>query len=157
MKQMRRQECLMDAQWAQELIASCEYAYLATTGADGTPYCIAVSPVTVGDCIYFHCAPQGEKLDNIAGNARVCLSAARRVQTFSRELTVFYESAVVRGTAQVVQDAGQKRMALTKLCEKYAPNEPAGSIRRELDALLGKTAVIRISDLEYSGKSKYGK
>mgnify|MGYP003379171547 CR=1 FL=1 len=109
MKQMRRQECLMDAQWAQELIASCEYAYLATAGADGTPYCIAGSPVTGG------------------------------------------------GTAQVVQDAGQKRMALTKLCEKYAPNEPAGSIRRELDALLGKTAVVRISDLEYSGKSKYGK
>lgn len=157
MKKMRRQECQMDTQWAKELLASCEYAYLATAGADGAPYCIAVSPVTVGESIYFHCAPQGEKLDNIAANVKVCLSAARRVQTFSKELTVFYESALARGNAQVVQDNDEKRMALTKLCEKYAPQEPGESIGRQLDVLLDRTTVVRISGLEYSGKSKYGK
>ena len=62
---MRRQERQMEPQQAHKLLEECEYAVLTTVDPEGEPHSVPISPVVEGDRLYFHCAHQGEKLDNI--------------------------------------------------------------------------------------------
>ncbi len=150
---MRRKDRERDAEFARNILANCLYATLSTVNADGTPYGVPVSPVLVGDVVYFHCAPAGQKLDNIARQPRVCLSCASDVRTIPEEFTTQYASAVVFGAANCVEDANERRMALVKLCEKYTPKH-----MHLVDAMIARsfhrTAVYKIVIERITGKQK---
>lgn len=94
---MRRKDRKKDADFALEVLRDCEYATLATVNEDGTPYCIPISPVLVDGCIYFHCALEGKKLDNINQNPNVCVSCVRHTklvpEKFTTELKVLWRLA----------------------------------------------------------------
>ena len=79
-----------------------------------------VSPVVLGNALYFHCAPAGEKLDNIQKNPQVCLCALGRTQVLQKEMTMAYESVVAQGKARLAQGE-EARRALVAICQKYSP------------------------------------
>lgn len=47
-----------------------EYGVLAIVSADGAPYAVPLSYCVIDNGIYFHCAPEGHKLENIAADSR---------------------------------------------------------------------------------------
>ena len=69
----------MDAAFALEVLDKAPYITVSFTRPDGTPYGVPLSLARTDDkTFYFHCALEGEKLDCIAANPRVALSAVTR-------------------------------------------------------------------------------
>ena len=62
---IRRKDRVWDEAAARELLDRGEYGFLAMCGVGGYGYGLPMSYVADGDRIYFHCAPEGEKLDAI--------------------------------------------------------------------------------------------
>ncbi len=150
---MRRKDRERSPEFAKEILDHCVYAVLATVNPDGTPYCIPVNTVRDGNDLYFHCALEGQKIDNLRANPAVCLTAVSRTRIPPDEFTTQYESAVVFGTAQEVTDEIEKLAALRLLCEHYVPThmdhfdtEIAGSMKR--------TGVWKIHMERVTGKCK---
>ena len=105
---------------------------MATIGKDGYPYITPVNFVSLNGNIYFHCAPKGEKLDNLEENPRVCfevdvpLSYLDRALDPSRptcHLHQYYHCVIIRGTGAVVEDTELKVAALNALVAKHEGNE----------------------------------
>jgi nitroimidazol reductase NimA-like FMN-containing flavoprotein (pyridoxamine 5'-phosphate oxidase superfamily) len=157
---MRRKDREKDAAYALELLRDCEYATLATINTDGTPYCIPISPVLIGNSVYFHCATEGKKLDNISKNNAVCISCARNVNPIPENFTTEYESAVAFGKCEIVSDESdeakaEKIMALRAICEKYAKSnmDNFDSFNEKIAASLHRTCVCKILIEHITGKA----
>lgn len=106
-----------------------------------------------GNAIYFHCAAEGQKLDNIMHDSRVCLTAVASAQTLPDRFSVRYESAMAFGTAHIVYGEDERIAALRRLCQKYAPQKTEEELAAYMNKLIVHTTVIRL-DVEYiSGKS----
>ena len=149
---MRRKEREKDAAFAFRVLRDCDYATLATLNADGTPYCIPISPVSINNFIYFHCAAEGKKLDNINQNNAVCVSCVSRVKPVPEKFTTEFESAVIAGKCEMVPDEAEKIMALRALCEKYASSNMDGfdaAIARNLH----RTCVYKVHITQITGKA----
>ena len=150
---MRRKDREKDAEFALEVLTDCEYATLATVNADGTPYCIPISPVVIGDAVYIHSAMEGKKLDNIAINQTVCISCVRHTKLIPEKFTTEFESAVATGKCEIIKDNAEKISALRVICEKYAQTN-MGEFDNAINRSLDRTAVCKIHIEQITGKAK---
>ncbi len=150
-QKMRRQDRLVSEERTREIIKKAEYGILMTADKDGQPYGVAVSHVMDGNKIYFHCALEGRKLENIRVNPKVCMSCVSNAYVDQEKYTHRYESAVAEGKATIVSDREEKLYALRLICRKYAPH----SFKDSDDYILpkmDKTGVVRIDIEMLSGK-----
>ena len=138
----------MDSLWASEVMRKAPYITVSFTRADGTAYGVPLSLASKDDGTwYFHCALEGEKLDAVKANPRVCLTAVTRctptVGPKDGSFTLQYKSAIAFGRAEIVEDDAEKIGALRLICERFLPQHMdafAASIERSLS----RTAVVRI-------------
>lgn len=129
---MRRKQCQVTDRAEIELVLeSTNIGRMATVGADGYPYVTPVNFVFFRGCIYFHCAPKGEKLDNIQRDSRVCFEVDVPLAYLdigfdpSRptcHLHQFYHCVIIRGAASLVEDVSLKLDALNALIRKHEPD-----------------------------------
>jgi nitroimidazol reductase NimA-like FMN-containing flavoprotein (pyridoxamine 5'-phosphate oxidase superfamily) len=153
MRKMRRTDRERDRGFAETVVDTCLYAVLATVNDDGSPYCVPLSIARDGEWIYFHCAREGHKTDNLKSRNRVCLSCVGNAEEPPDHFTVVYESAIVFGAAEEVREDAEKVRALRLLCERHTPANMAafdGEMAREYPA----TAVWKIHIEEISGKER---
>jgi len=153
---MRRADREKSSLFAMEVLRDCEYAALATVNADGTPYCIPVSPVLIEDKIYFHCALEGKKLDNIRQNNAVCISGVRYTKLLPENFTTEYESAVASGICEIIEDETEKIAVLRAICEKYA-KAGMNKFNAQAEKSLSVTCVCKIRIAEITGKANINK
>jgi nitroimidazol reductase NimA-like FMN-containing flavoprotein (pyridoxamine 5'-phosphate oxidase superfamily) len=153
MGKMRRTDRERDRNFAEAVVDKCRYAVLATVNDDGSPYNVPLSIVRDGEWIYFHCAREGRKTDNLKNRNRVCLVCVGDMEEPPDEFTVVYESAIVSGAAEEVQDDTEKVRALRLLCERHSPANMA-AFDDELARLYQATAVWKIHIGEISGKQR---
>lgn len=150
---VRRRDRLMDEQRARELLREGEYGVLSLC-EDGVPYGIPINFVWDGqDAIYLHCAPQGRKWCCLSSEDRVSFCVVGRTHVLSAQFTTEYESLVLCGTARVVDDPQQKREALRRLLEKYAPQDVSTGLKY-MEKSLPRTAVWCLEIESFSGKCK---
>ncbi|MDR0643791.1 MAG: pyridoxamine 5'-phosphate oxidase family protein [Treponema sp.] len=140
---MRRKDREMPRDFAEKVIDSAKFATMGTVDVNGKPYCVTLSMVRDGGCLYFHCAQTGKKLDCIRRNDDVCVTFIGETQIPDGKFTIYYESAVVFGTAEEVVDEGEKIRALRILCEKFTPNNMS-SFDGAIAQSLGITSVWKI-------------
>lgn len=159
MKQMRKASRAMDAAFALEVLDKAPYVTVSFTRPDGSPYGVPLSLARTDEkTFYFHCAPEGDKLDCIAANPMVALSAVTRctptVGPKDGSFTLQYKSAMAIGRAELVKDNPEKIMALRAICQRFLPSHMAAfdaAIERSLD----RTAVVKITLTEPpTGKRK---
>lgn len=150
---MRRKDREMPREFALAVIDKCMYATLSTAGADGMPYGIPVSPAREGDAVYFHCAAEGMKTDNMRANPNVCLSCVGDVHVPDGHFTTEYESAVCFGTVGEVTDPAEKIHALRLICLRYTPGNMA-AFDSEVARSLSRTAVWKLTIRSLTGKRK---
>lgn len=129
---MRRKHSeVTDPEKICEILASATIGRLATIGADGYPYITPVNFTYHRGNIYFHCAPEGEKLNNIAREARVCFQVdiplayldsgyclSRKGGTICN-LHQSYHCVIIRGEAGIVPDGALKTEVLNELIAKH--------------------------------------
>jgi nitroimidazol reductase NimA-like FMN-containing flavoprotein (pyridoxamine 5'-phosphate oxidase superfamily) len=127
---------------ARELLARGEYGVLATISADGAPYAVPLSYCVIDDGIYFHCALEGHKLENLSADSRCSFCVVGATRVLPEKFATNYESVIVSGRVTEVFDADKQR-GLEGLVDKYsAPFRQAGLEYIASDA--PKTRVFRI-------------
>lgn len=138
----------MDSQWALEVMRRAPYITVSFTRADGTAYGVPLSLASKDDNVwYFHCAPEGDKLDAIAVNPEVCLSAVTKCQPTvgpkDGTFTLQYRSAIAFGKAEVVTDDYEKVLALRLISQRFLPKH-MDAFEEAVERSLHRTAVVRI-------------
>lgn len=106
---------------AREILMQADYGILSTTCGDGLPYGIPLCFALSGNSIYFHCATEGQKLDNLVHDSRVCLTAVLHAENRPARLTMTYESAMAFGTARIVYAEDERHAALRLLVRQIFP------------------------------------
>jgi nitroimidazol reductase NimA-like FMN-containing flavoprotein (pyridoxamine 5'-phosphate oxidase superfamily) len=153
MRPMRRKDREQSRDFAIAIVDKCLYAVLSTISEDGTPYGVPISIVRDGDWIYFHCAKEGHKIDNMRYKNRVCLVCVGNITEPPDNFTVVYESAIVFGKAEEVTDDEEKIRSLRLVCLRHTPDNMAafdGEAARFKDV----TGVWKIHIDEISGKQR---
>jgi nitroimidazol reductase NimA-like FMN-containing flavoprotein (pyridoxamine 5'-phosphate oxidase superfamily) len=143
----------MPKEFAEQVADNCDYAVLATVNADGTPYCVPISIVRDNDSIYFHCAKDGQKIDNLKRQPEVCISCTGNVVFMKTAFSLEYESAIIKGRAEEVLQDEEKIHALRLISERYCP-ELMHAFESEISRSLNHTAIWKINIREITGKRK---
>lgn len=139
----------MPADWALDIMRKAPYITVSFIRPNGTAYGVPLSLASTDDKTwYFHCAPEGDKLDAIAAHPEVCLSAVTKctptVGPNDGSFTLQYRSAIAFGRAVLVTDVEEKVAALRAISERFLPQYMDAfdeAIRRSLH----RTAVVRIT------------
>lgn len=149
MRPMRKASRQKDAAWALEVFDKAPYVTVSMSRPDGTPYGLPLSVVRKDEVtFYFHCAPEGEKIDCLLANPTVSMSAVSRCVPHYEEdknnFTEYYHSAVAVGRAEIVMDDGEKVEALRLLCRRFLPKSME-HFDQAVARSLQRTAVVRIT------------
>lgn len=151
---VRRQDRLLSAERAVELLHSAEMGVLSMVDADRKPYGVPVNYVYDGQsAIYIHCARQGRKLQALSACRDVSFCIVGQTQIQPQQFVSAYESIIVTGVASVDLPEAERREALRLLLEKYAPNNMENGLKFAEHAL-PRTEIIRIDMECVTGKSK---
>jgi nitroimidazol reductase NimA-like FMN-containing flavoprotein (pyridoxamine 5'-phosphate oxidase superfamily) len=115
-----------------------------------------ILPCETWGAVFIHSAPAGEKIRILKENPRVCIE----VDSIGTVIpggepcrwTVSYRSVIAQGTAEWIEDRGEKASALAALVEKYS-----GRSGVEIPSSgLEDVAVIRIPLAAITGKISRG-
>lgn len=156
---MRKASREMDSQWALEVMRKAPYITVSFTRTDGSAYGVPLSlACTSEDVWYFHCAPEGDKLDAIAVHPEVCLSAVTKCQPTvgpkDGTFTLQYRSAIAFGKAERVTDTEEKIEALRVISQRFLPKH-MDAFDEAVQRSLHRTEVVRITLLSLpTGKRK---
>jgi hypothetical protein len=137
-----------------EILANAHVGRLGTVGMDGYPIVKPLNFVHSGQYVYFHSAVEGEKIDNILRDNRVCFEVdvpIRYVKAKGNQCkaSYHYRSIIIKGRAEIIEDHEEKLMALKALMEKYQPEGGYDSFPKEKLAI---TAIVRIEIGTLAGK-----
>lgn len=91
---------------------------------DGQPYVVPVCFGYDGNCLFFHSASNGRKIDMIRRNPRVCFEVDVVNELVEADVacgwSMRYESVIGFGTAQVLDDPKEKETALAVIMAQYS-------------------------------------
>ena len=146
---MRKASRQMDAAFALEVFDKAPYVTVSMMREDGRPYGLPLSLVrTDENTFYFHCAMEGKKLDCIAHDPIVFLSAVTRcaptVGPKDGSFTLQYKSATAIGKAEIVTNKEEKIEALRAICQRFLPKH-MDAFDDAINRSIERTAVVRIT------------
>lgn len=152
---MRRVDRALGTEEARAILERGEYGFMSTIGQDGIPYGVPLSYVVDGDMIYFHCALEGRKIRNITQCPQVCFTVVGTVQAvYDKGFTTWYESAMVFGMVQKIDDVQEKHRILLALATKYLPEHVAAHAENDIARSHAITGVYGIRIEQLTGKAK---
>jgi uncharacterized protein len=119
---------------------------------ENEPYVVPLSFGFDGETLYFHCAPEGLKLDILRRNPRVCCLFEHGLAFDPKGDSpcawgFAYATVIVHGEAAQITDPAEKLEALQVITDKYSTNGervPADKVE--------KVDVWKIVILEMTGK-----
>lgn len=147
------ERAVIDAILDEALI--CHVGFVTERG----PFVIPTTHVRLDDRLYIHGSAASHMLRSIATGIEVSvcvtlLDALVLARTAFHH-SVNYRSAVLFGTAGLVEDAAEKRAALAALVDRVAPNRSA-ACRPPSDKELAATSVLALPIVEASAKARVG-
>jgi nitroimidazol reductase NimA-like FMN-containing flavoprotein (pyridoxamine 5'-phosphate oxidase superfamily)/quercetin dioxygenase-like cupin family protein len=156
-----------------DLLNTCHVGRLGTIGRDGYPM---VKPLNFAydpplphfskggqggfGKIYFHTAKEGEKIDDIRRDSRVCfevdlpIAYVKGTESDPCKAEYLYRSVIIKGRAHIVENKDELISGLKCLMKKYQPEGGYGDF---LEEKLNITGVVRIDIEEMVGKEDLGK
>lgn len=118
---------------------------------EGQPYVLPMSFGYDGNCLYFHGAPAGRKIETLKKNNRVCVEFDVDVEIVKGETACDWDmksqSVVVFGSASFIEDIESKKKALNAIKSQYAASEY--EIKEEV---VKKLSVFKVDIEELSGR-----
>jgi uncharacterized protein len=141
-----------------DLLERCHVGRLGTIGRDGSPRVKPLNYVYFEGCLYFHSAREGEKIDDIKRDNRVCFEVDLPIAYVKGaenpcKAAYRYKSIIAAGRAFVVEDDNERLRVLGALMKKYQPEGGYGPFLPEKIAL---TAIVRIDVFQVTGKEDLG-
>lgn len=151
-KEIRRKDRELTQDEAYELLNNCEYGILSTMGPNGYPYGVPLNYACSNDSIYFHCAVEGHKLENIENNSNVSFCVVNDTQIIPDKFATKYRSAVIFGKAKEVFGE-EKKEGLLLLLNKYS-SEFMETGQRYIDQMWEKARVFKIEIEHITAKGR---
>jgi nitroimidazol reductase NimA-like FMN-containing flavoprotein (pyridoxamine 5'-phosphate oxidase superfamily) len=151
-RELRRSEKEIKTIEAIEILKNCEYGILSTTSENEYAYGVPLSYVYINDSIYFHCATEGYKLDNIKNNDKVSFCVVGQTAILPDEFSTKYESVILFGRANEAFD-DEKEEALLELIKKYSKDHIEEG-KEHIKRASSKTKVIKVTVEHISGKGR---
>jgi nitroimidazol reductase NimA-like FMN-containing flavoprotein (pyridoxamine 5'-phosphate oxidase superfamily) len=153
MEELRRKDRAISDEEAMDLLSSAEYGVLSTLSANNEPYGVPLNYCVVNDSIFFHCAVDGRKIDNIKNNKSVSFCVVGNSEVLPEEFTTKYKSVIVSGDIEEVFNS-DRQVAMEALLHKYSPGF-IDSGKRHIDKYIRKTRVFAISIKKLTGKASF--
>ncbi len=157
----RLPEYSRDDDWIRATLRQAKVGHIASTW-DDQPF---LNPSTfwydeANGRIIFHSNIAGRVRATLERNPKVCLEVSELGKLLpsnvALEFSLQYRSALVFGTARVLEDPDEKRAALYGLIQKYFPEMEAGKEYRPItDKELKRTSVYSIEIDSWSGKENW--
>lgn len=171
---MRRKDREMDREFGIEIIDRAKYGVISMIDGE-KPYGLPLSIVRNGDILYFHSAKEGRKVDVLARNTNISIvfvgqvevpenyshdeleamksDTSKAIQFISSVFTTEFESAIVTGNVEKVQDEDEKIRAMRSICEKYTPGKME-YFHIAIEAGLNRTNVYKLKMEDIKSKRK---
>jgi nitroimidazol reductase NimA-like FMN-containing flavoprotein (pyridoxamine 5'-phosphate oxidase superfamily) len=142
-----------------DLLNTCHVGRLGTVGIDGYPMIKPLNFAFSAGRIYVHTAKEGEKIEHIARDSRVCFEVDLPIAFVKGgenpcRAEYLYRSVIIRGRAHLVENRDEQIFGLRCLMRKYQPEGGYGDFSEEK---LRITGVVRIDIEEMTGKEDLGK
>ena len=119
---------------------------------DGQPYVIPMSFGYQDGAVYFHCAPEGRKIEILRKNPRVCIEfdvdCLLKTGDSACKWGFHFNSAIAFGVAAIIEDSSEKQVALDIIMRQYS-----GDAFTYPESALDKIVVIKVSVTELTGKA----
>nr|WP_300003390.1 pyridoxamine 5'-phosphate oxidase family protein [Tissierella sp.] len=172
---MRRRDREMDKEFGFKIIDCSRYGVLSMIDKENLPYGLPLSMVRDGNAIYFHSANEGKKVEVLKTNSKVAITfvgevrvpenysydeleamkddPSKAVKFISSVFTTEFESALVKGEAEIIEDEEEKIYAMKLICEKYTPSKME-YFSAAIGAGISRTRVYKIEIQDISAKRK---
>lgn len=142
-----------------DVLNRCHVGCLGTIGKNGYPMVKPLNFAYHDGNIYFHTAKEGEKIEDIKRDNRVCFEvdlpiAYLKAKNQPCEADYLYRSVIIKGRAYIIEDKDEKLFGLKCLMQKY---QPLGGYGDYLEEKLKITGIVRIDIEEMVGKEDLGK
>lgn len=151
-REMRRKRQLMDENACICILNNGTSGVLGVNGDDGYPYTIPLNYIYEDGKIYFHGAKSGHKIDAIRKDCKVSFCVVGMEQNVPEKFTAYFKSVVVFGKASIVENEDEMREAVTKLADRFSPDEPHEKRDAEIMREWKSLAIIRIDIEHMTGK-----
>ncbi len=159
---MKRKQCeIKDITVIEAILNRETIGRMASHGKDGFPYITPVNYVYWNGAIYFHCAHEGEKIDNILRDNRVCFEVDVPLSYLwmdynpdrsTCQVHQFYHCVIIRGRAELITEINEKVDALNALMKSHENDNFFDPVTAETKAVKS-CSVIAIRAESISGKS----
>jgi nitroimidazol reductase NimA-like FMN-containing flavoprotein (pyridoxamine 5'-phosphate oxidase superfamily) len=151
-REIRLKENALDDKETIEIIKKGSFGVLSTIGEDGFPYGVPLNYTYFDNCICFHCAQKGHKIENIDVNNKVSFCVVTKSDVLANEFDTDYESAIAFGKATVVADDSEKKDILLSVLNKYS-SEYIKAGNNYMKKYWDETKVVKIKIEYLSGKA----
>ena len=136
----------------EDILNKGKFCHVAMASGD-EPYLITVNYGYKNDCLYFHSAPDGQKIEMIRKNPNVCFMIYSDEQLVSgenpcKDWSMKYRSVIGYGKATILKNPLEKTKGLNILMEHYSKKGPFEFSEKNLE----DTTVIKINIEKISGK-----
>lgn len=158
MREIRRKEkAITNRDEMVSILQHTQYVTLAMC-ADNEPYLVSLSHGYEKDknCIYFHCAYDGKKIDILSANSVVWGQALIDNGYVQGECRHIYATVQFRGKVSFVTDTKEKEHALTIMIHAL-DNNPAQVIQKQVSAKSIADVNIGRIDIDYMTGKKASK
>lgn len=136
---MRRSDLAMPHEETLEFIDAQDYAVLCLIDPAGRPYGVPLDYVRRGEFLYFHGAREGRKTDSMRAHPRACAVIMGSTTIIPEKFGRMYQSAIVEGPIELIDDPEQKRQVMTWVVESRSLDyreKGQAVIERMLDRVL---------------------
>jgi hypothetical protein len=116
------------------------------------PYIVPMNFGYRDDCLYFHCAREGRKIEMLKKNENVCFEMDIEHELVKNEKPcewgMKYYSVIGFGKAELVEGNDEKRKALDIIMSRYSDSKSF----EYPENILNNVKIIKVSITEISGK-----
>jgi nitroimidazol reductase NimA-like FMN-containing flavoprotein (pyridoxamine 5'-phosphate oxidase superfamily) len=147
-REMRRIDKQLSLSDTYALLERGQEGVLGTISENGYPYTVVLNYVLFNNKVYFHCAKEGHKLDNIVHNNKVSFTVYDNVEIIGEELNTLYQSVTLVGRAKILDASYEVLMALINKYASISLEKADIMIKKEIDI----TTIVEIEIDHITGK-----
>ena len=148
---IKRQKQALNKERCEYILSSSLRGVLAVIGDGGYPYTVPLNHYFSEDgCLYFHSGRVGHKIDSIKSSNKASYSVisdgVKKEGSWIKE----FESVVVFGTIEIIDDKELTKSITRKLSHKFTNDE--NYIDNEIEHFLSATILLKLTPEHITGK-----
>lgn len=125
---------------------------LALCDKESYPYALPLSYVYDENCIYFHSAKEGHKIDILQKNPKVSFCIIDQDVIQPLEYTTYFKSVIVFGYIEILEENESKIIPLKELGSKYAPDNTEEALEKEIQTGINDLVILKMNIVKITGK-----